>query len=175
MMAHPDTSPGEPAVPNLLSLRFPPILLGLIAALGVANVAIADASERAPRVALLPKYQQECAACHAAFPAGMLPAASWQRVMNNLQRHYGTDASIDPSTLKELSAWLAANAGSARRVSEEPFQDRITLSAWFIRKHRELPAATWKRPAVKTAANCAACHTQADKGDFNEHNVRIPR
>ena len=44
-----------------------------------------------------------------------------------------------------------------------------------MREHDEVPAATWKLPAVKSAANCAACHTQADQGDFNEHNVRIPR
>ena len=38
-----------------------------------------------------------------------------------------------------------------------------------------LPAATWQRPAVKSASNCAACHTRADQGDFDEHTVRIPR
>jgi mono/diheme cytochrome c family protein len=141
-------------------------------ALGIATAAQADGGKRVP---LLPIYQQECVACHAAYPPGMLPAASWNRVMNSLKRHYGVDASLDPATLKELSAWLAANAGTYKRVREEPFQDRITLSAWFIGKHREVPAATWKRPAVNSAANCAACHTQADKGDFNERNIRIPR
>jgi mono/diheme cytochrome c family protein len=28
---------------------------------------------------------------------------------------------------------------------------------------------------VKSAANCIACHTQADQGNFDEHTVRIPR
>ena len=36
------------------------------------------------RVPLLPQYQQECAACHVAYPPGMLPAASWQRLIDNL-------------------------------------------------------------------------------------------
>jgi nitrate/TMAO reductase-like tetraheme cytochrome c subunit len=151
------------------------VLLGLVAAVGVAGVALADGDRRASRVPLLPQYQQECAACHAAYPPGMLPAASWNRVMNNLKNHYGADASLEPATQSELSSWLIANAGTYKRVREEPLQDRITLSAWFIGKHREVAASTWKRPAVKSAANCTACHTQADKGDFNEHNVRIPR
>ena len=145
------------------------------AGMGICQWAQADDGPRAAQVPLLLSYKTECAACHAAFPPGMLPAASWQRIVNNLPRHYGTDASLDPAAVKELSTWLASNAGTYKRVREEPPQDRITRSAWFIRKHGEVPAATWKLPAVKSAANCAACHTQAEQGDFNERSVRIPR
>jgi nitrate/TMAO reductase-like tetraheme cytochrome c subunit len=104
----------------------------------------------------------------------MLPAESWRRLVNNLPRHYGTDASLDAATVSELATWLDANAGTYKRVHEPPPQDRVTRSAWFIRKHDELPATVWKRPAVKSAANCIACHTRADQGDFNERAVRIP-
>jgi hypothetical protein len=142
---------------------------------GLVGVAAAGDGERALRVPPLPKYQQECASCHVAYPPGLLPAASWQRVLNNLPRHYGTDASLEPATVRELAAWLDANAGSYKRVREQPPQDRITRSAWFVRKHDEVPARTWNLAAVKSAANCSACHRQAEQGDFNEHNVRIPR
>ena len=153
--------------------RISPVLLGLLAALGAMQAAVADDDSR--RVPLLPKYQQECAACHLAYPPGMLPAASWKRVMANLPRHYGTDASLDPATVKELSNWLGANAGSYQRVSEEPPQDRITTSSWFERKHREVAPQVWKRAAIGSRANCAACHTGADKGDFDDDNIRIPK
>ena len=148
----------------------------LVAALGLAQPALADGDQRAARAPVMPPlYKQECAACHVAYPPGMLPAASWQRVMSNLGRHYGTDASLEPATVSELSAWLTANAGTYKRVAEAPPEDRITRSAWFIRKHDEVPAAAWKRAAVKSAANCNACHARADQGDFSERNVRIPR
>lgn len=140
--------------------------------LAASQLALAD---KTPSVPLLPAYQQECAACHIAYPPGMLPAASWQRLMGNLQNHYGTDASLDAATVKQLSVWLNTHAGTYKRVSAPPPDDRITRSAWFIREHDEVSAATWKRPAVKSAANCAACHTQADQGDFRERNIRIPR
>ena len=160
-----------------MSLRFhPPLssaLFGLLAAFGVMQAAMADGDSR--MVPLLPKYQQECAACHLAYPPGMLPAASWKRVMANLPQHYGTDASLDPATVKELSAWLGANAGTYKRVSQEPPQDRITTSSWFERKHREVAPQVWKRAAIGSRANCAACHTGADKGDFDEDNIRIPK
>ena len=28
---------------------------------------------------------------------------------------------------------------------------------------------------VKTPANCGACHTTAERGDFSERGVRVPR
>jgi mono/diheme cytochrome c family protein len=52
---------------------------------------------------------------------------------------------------------------------------RITRSNWFVHEHDEIPAATFKSPAVRSAANCSACHTGADRGDFDEHSIRMPQ
>ena len=106
-------------------------------ALALFSTAAQAESDSAARAAQLPKYAQECSACHVAYPAGFLPAASWQRVMGGLSKHYGTDASLDDASVREISTWLKANAGTYKRVSEEPPHDRITQSAWFLRKHRE--------------------------------------
>lgn len=121
-----------------------------------------------------PAYLQECAACHIAYPPSMLPAASWQRLMSNLPRHFGTDASLDAATAQEISAWLRRNADTRQGLTAPP-EDRITRSVWFLRKHDEVPADTWKRASIKSAANCSACHSRAPKGDFDEDHVRIPR
>lgn len=123
------------------------------------------------------KFQAECGSCHTPYAPALLPAASWQRLMGNLGKHFGTDASLDAASTREIGQWLQANAGTYRRVSEQPPQDRITQSAWFLRQHRpgEVPAEAWKRPAVGSPANCGACHGNAAKGNFNEHEVRIPR
>jgi mono/diheme cytochrome c family protein len=147
----------------------------LAASLGLIPVgaALADGGRAMP-INVPPAYTQECASCHAAYPPGMLPARSWQRVMNGLDQHYGTDASLDAATVQQLRAWLQAHAGTYKRVSEEPPQDRITRSAWFERKHRKVEPAVWRLPSVKSAANCAACHTGADQGRFDDDNLRIP-
>jgi mono/diheme cytochrome c family protein len=148
----------------------------LVAGLGFFLLAsVARADDGRPAVTPLPAYKQECAACHTAFPPGALPAQSWQRLMSNLPQHFGTDASLDPATVKALSGWLTANAGTWKRVREVPPEDRITRSAWFVRKHHEIAPATWQRASIKSASNCMACHTRADQGDFEEDHVRIPR
>jgi mono/diheme cytochrome c family protein len=138
-----------------------------------SSAAVADGVLMPTQV--LPIYKQECAACHMAYPPGMLPAASWQRIMTGLERHYGSDAALEPSQVKQLSSWLQVHAGTYKRVREEPPEDRITRSTWFVRKHREVDAAVWKRADIKGAANCMACHTQAAQGNFDEHQVRIPK
>lgn len=152
-----------------------PRLLAAGAAAMLLLPALADGDRGAARVPLLPKYRQECAACHVPYPPGLLPAASWQRLMDNLPNHFGTDASLDAATVRELAGWLDAHAATGKRAAEPPPQDRITRSTWFVREHREVAPASWKLPAVKSPANCSACHQQADQGDFNERNVRIPR
>ncbi len=160
-----------------LNLNRRPVLFALFAALALTSLAHAD-EDGMQRVALLPKYKQECAACHIAYPPGLLPAASWQRLMTRLPQHFGTDASLDAATTKELSDWLKAHAGTSRSVRRDPSsppEDRISRTGWFARQHGEVAAKTWRLAAVKSASNCAACHTQAEQGDFSEHNVRIPR
>ena len=145
--------------------------------LGLALAALSSAHADSAR--LLPRdmpaaYTTECAACHAAYPPGMLPARSWARIMSGLDKHYGTDASLDAATVKQLSSWLQTNASTDKRVAEAPPQDRITRSAWFERKHRQIEPTVWKHASVKSAANCAACHTGADQGNYDDDNLRFP-
>ncbi len=120
-------------------------------------------------------YTQECGSCHLAFPPNLLPKPSWQRVMHGLDKHYGSDASLDAATQKQIDTWLQTYGGQGKRAREEPPQDRITRSAWFERKHREVSAATFKRASIKSRANCTACHRDAVQGDFDEDRVRIPK
>lgn len=149
--------------------------LWLAAGLGLTalSAAHADSGPMLPRD-MPAAYTQECAACHTAYPPGMLPARSWQRIMTGLDQHYGTDASLDAATVQQLNTWLQAHAGTYKRVADEPPQDRITRSVWFERKHRQIELATWKLPSVKSAANCAACHTGADRGDYDDDNLQFP-
>jgi cytochrome c553 len=149
------------------------VLASALMVLAASPSAMADSGRLMPRD-VPAAYVQECGSCHTAYPPGMLPARSWQRVMDGLERHYGTDASVDADTLQKLNGWLQTHAGSYKRTREEPAQDRITRSAWFARKHRRMDPQVWTHPSVKSAANCTACHTRANDGDYDDDNVRFP-
>lgn len=118
-------------------------------------------------------YVEECGGCHVPYPAPGLPAASWDALMDGLDRHFGSDASLASQDAGTIHRWLRTNAGRGAANRAEPL--RITRTAWFLREHDEIPVATWRSSAVKSAANCAACHRGAERGEFPEHDVRIPR
>ena len=95
--------------------------------------------------------------------------------MSGLGKHFGSDASLDPAAAREIGALLDKNAGSRKQEASGKPLLRITDTRWFKREHDEVSDRTWKNPKVKSAANCAACHIQAESGNYNEHNIRIPK
>ena len=131
---------------------------------------------RRPPMVTNAKWKSECSACHVAYPPRFLPADSWRAIMAGLDKHFGSNASLDDVSISEITDFLVKNARKKdrREPSGKPLL-RITESRWFKSEHREVKASVWKNPKVKSAANCNACHTKADEGDYNEHNVRIPR
>ncbi len=121
------------------------------------------------------KWKTECSACHLAYPPQLLPAESWRTMMTQLDKHFGADASLDAKTTAEISAFLQANAARTKRETTGKPPLRITETRWFKQEHDEVPARVWSSKSVKQPSNCAACHTQAERGDFSERSLRIPR
>lgn len=119
-----------------------------------------------------PKWKAECGSCHVAYPPQLLPASSWRALMSGLEKHFGTDAGLDPRTAAEIGAFLERNAGRERSPSRKPVL-RITETRWFVHEHDEISGSPWKK--VKTPANCVACHSGAENGDYRESNLRIPK
>ena len=129
------------------------------------------ADERPPAPASA-TWRAECGACHVAYPPRLLPVRSWRALMGGLDRHFGVDASLDPAMAAEIAAFLERQAGPDRGG---PAELRITGTAWFQRKHRKIPPAVWAVPIVKGAADCNACHPAADRGQYDDDTVRLPR
>ena len=155
-----------------------PLLIAVMACTTLAAQAKYNGEDRGKPVMpaeVNAKYQAECGGCHMVFPAGLLPAASWKKVMAGLDKHFGTDASLPPQDVQNITDYLSKYASNRWTANTAPL--RISESEWFKSKHNssEISPAVWKRESVKSTANCMACHSGADKGDFNERNIRIPK
>ena len=122
-----------------------------------------------------PKWKEDCGACHLAYPPRMLPAESWRAIMAGLDKHFGSDASLDAETADEITAFLVQNADTRKHKKTDKPLLRITETGRFKSEHEEVAARIWKNPKVKSPANCGACHTTAESGDYSEDNVRIPK
>lgn len=121
-----------------------------------------------------PLYQAECGSCHIAYPARMLPAESWRRIIAGLSAHFGADASLDAASAVAIEGYLTGNARRPRRT-ETAAPLRITETRWFRGEHDEVPRQWWDSPALRGPSDCAACHTQAARGSFGEGGIRRPQ
>ncbi len=147
------------------------IPLGLLAALAAAAPLRAE-SQRAP---LPPAYVEECGACHVAYPARLLDAASWSAVLGGLEQHFGVDASLDPRALQAIRSHLESGARRKPTSADGKPLLRITETRWFRHEHGEVPARLWREPDALRPADCAACHRQAVTGSYSERSLRLPR
>jgi len=176
------------------------VCVAVTTGLGLSTESVADDDEhegknksslRGQQASVLPvsnpTYGRECAACHFAYLPGLLPAASWKRLMTNLDDHYGEDASLsDPKTIAEISDFLqryAADNSDARRSRQimaslknsNPAPASISEIPYIRHKHREIPQRMIEgNKQVRSLSNCIACHDQADRGVFTERGLKIP-
>ena len=129
-------------------------------------------------------YRNECGSCHFAYQPGLLPAATWQVIIQGLDDHFGENAELGAAERQAVSEYLAANAadraGYSRfagigRSMQGSASLRITDSTYFRRKHDEVPERLVSgNPDVGSFARCDSCHTTAAQGVYDEHHVRIP-
>jgi len=90
----------------------------------------------------------ECGDCHQPYGADALPQGSWQRMMGNLQNHFGEDASVDDQTRNHITNYLVSGAPRG----DGPL--RITEQSWFASEHR---GEARLRQGQKWM-NCDSCH-----------------
>jgi len=132
-----------------------------------------------------PIYKEECGSCHMAYPPGLLPEKSWAKIMAGLENHFGDNAELDPQTNHSISQLLQKySADQSDYLRSRKFDQsiksntapiRISEVPYFIRKHDEIPNRMVSgNPKVKSFSQCDACHSKAEQGSFNEHNIHIP-
>jgi hypothetical protein len=129
-------------------------------------------------------YRQECGTCHFAYQPGLLPSGSWEKILANSPAHFGEEVSLNQESMNIIGKYLRENAAensSAKRArkiqkslkGQTPL--RITETPYIREKHHELDPDIFRRPAVGSFANCVACHTTAEQGNYDDDFVRIPK
>ncbi|MBF0213072.1 MAG: cytochrome C [Magnetococcales bacterium] len=153
-------------------------LLLIASALLWSDTAWADRHERIPPATHAPTVKA-CSDCHMLYPAEMLPKASWEKIMKNLDNHFGETATLPEGERQEITRYLTRMAGDGdgrawgrkflRGLSEGDAPMRISETPYFQRKHgKKLSAGVFKKEGSRSPANCPACHLQAAQGWYEE-------
>jgi hypothetical protein len=86
-------------------------------------------------------------------------------------RHRRVDRTCANQATRKLAGEQCRDAACAGVAGRRPHHPKCLIH----REHRKVSEAVWNRPSVKGPANCAACHTRADQGDYDEHAVPLAR
>ncbi len=132
-----------------------------------------------------PAFVAECGSCHTLYSPHLLPRASWSKMMDNLDDHFGDDASLDEATRVSIKEYLMKN--SAESSSKESAfyilesikgnQDiiAITQTPYWKKRHVGIDKNIFSRNEIKSKANCKACHSDIEKGMIEDMNIKIPK
>ena len=130
-------------------------------------------------------YKDECGSCHFAYQPGLLPARSWEKIMSSLASHFGDNAELSSHNHQQILSYLTANSADkvndrrskkiVRSIAPNDTPVRITDTPYIRRKHDEIPSRLITgNDKVTSLSRCEACHQTADKGFYNESQIRIP-
>lgn len=151
-------------------------MVWILGGMGITT-ALADKDEALPPVRHEPT-KKACGECHMVFPPQMLPRASWDKIMSGLDSHFGENAAIADGERQEITTYLRAHAADSdsrmgrhflRGMKGHDAPLRITETPYWLREHnKEVPPEAFRKPEVKSAANCPACHKQAEQGIYED-------
>ena len=118
----------------------------------------------------------ECGACHFAYPASMLPRASWTKIMSGLENHFGEDASLEPEEIHDITAYLVSKAADTkpqfarylRGIDPRKPPVRITETEFWIGKHFAISKEYLQSGLAGLKAVCTVCHLRAEDGYYEK-------
>jgi hypothetical protein len=130
-------------------------------------------------------WRNACGTCHVPYHPTLLPARSWNAILDRLNDHNGIELAIDAKTVREIREFLVTHPAetgtteAAYRINRSiPLQEtprRITETGYWLEKHRGIDEAYWTHPKVGSRSNCAGCHLDAQEGTYEDAAMRLPR
>ena len=101
-------------------------------------------------------FAHECAQCHTLYAPFMQTSDKHEKIMANLENHFGDDASIDDETNKKILEFLRQNSAeksSSKWAIKFAKNDdiAITSSPFWQKAHENLNKAIFKRDKKQTA------------------------
>ena len=78
-------------------------------------------------------YKETCGECHLAYQPELLPSASWLKILNRLDDHFGEEIGVDQNTIKNISEYLKANSAekSSAKRSKKIMRSLGVTWQWF--------------------------------------------
>ena len=134
--------------------------------------------EKARPVLAKQPWTRECGSCHLAYPPSLLPLRSWERTLQEQEKHFGEDLSLSQASAATLlkaaavppPSWAAWKLAQSVPAAEAPL--RISEIGFWREVHHALPDAQFKPPRANGRHDCEACHRDAASGIFHPRMIQ---
>ena len=129
-------------------------------------------------------FYEECSSCHVLYPPFLLPRTSWEKMMDDLENHFGDDASLEVEDMLSIKSYLLSHAANnstkeAAHYILESIENNdtiaITKTPYWIKRHKEIDKEIFFGKKVGKKSNCKACHTNFESGLLNDNDIAIPK
>ena len=118
-------------------------------------------------------YTENCGSCHFPYQPGLLPTTSWEKVMSNIDNHFGETLNLSSAESRAMTQYLLNNSAghfnddisinTLLSLKYDPIVMRVTQTPYFIKTHSQLGEAD----KMKDIGQCNSCHKQAAQGLYN--------
>ena len=131
-------------------------------------------------------FFEKCSKCHKHYPPFMLPQASWEKMIEGLDNHFGeriTENNITKSEQISIKEYLISHSAeySTHKLAYKTLVSlgemrplSITKSPYWRKSHAHLPPELFKSTVVKDKSNCFACHKNFEYGIFDNRFIHLP-
>lgn len=148
-----------------------------------SSLLVADANTAVDYKKEHPQFYNECKSCHTLYPPYLLPKQSWVKMMDNLENHFGDDASLDEKDKNSIRDYLVDNSAE-NSTKESAFHIlksiknteiiAVTKTPYWEKRHDEIDKSIFASKDVVAKSNCKACHKNIEQGLLNDKDIKIP-
>ena len=145
------------------------------------NVLTEDKEERIDFRSESYETSSGCGSCHMIYPAYLLPKQSWNEMMDNLEEHFGKDASRPDEETQLIRDYLVNNAAehstkeAAIKILDrlgEKTPEAITETNYWKEKHQDITEEQFKADdGIKS--DCRTCHRTIRDGLIQDEEIKF--
>ena len=150
--------------------------------LNPSNILLADSNKKINYKSEHQLFYDECISCHTLYPPFLLPKKSWVKMMDNLENHFGDDASLENEDKESIKSFLLQNSAE-NSTKESAFKiDKsikngdiiaITETPYWKKPHKDIDKKIFENKKVGKISNCKACHKNIEEGLLNDRGIEM--
>ena len=125
--------------------------------------------------------RSSCGSCHMIYPPYLLPKQSWNKMMDNLENHFGKDASLPKEETELIRSYLMNNAAehSTREAAVKILDNlktdapqEITQTHYWKETHKDITKEQFEADyGIKS--DCRTCHKTIRDGMIQDEEIKF--